>query len=108
MSIGQGLLFSKGIGDYEKREGIEAGALEAARKGDGRAWGANMKAKSDGAGRLELRSIKSREIETERRRRGWRGRTRPRRCPRVRATVPEAEAGRRSQTSRGERARAES
>src|SRR5271154_2345431 len=40
----KGLLFSQGIGDYEPLRRSRRRALEAARTGDGRALGANMKA----------------------------------------------------------------
>ena len=63
----KGLLFSQGIGDYEPLRRDRRRALEAARTGDGRALGANMKAQiGRELERLELRLGRIEAIEAER------------------------------------------
>jgi len=63
----KGLLFSQGIGDYEPLRRDRRRALEAARTGDGRALGANMKAQiGRELDRLELLLDQIATIETER------------------------------------------
>ena len=63
----KGLLFSQGIGDYEPLRRDRRRALEAARTGDGRALGANMKAQiGRELDRLELLLGQMAAIEAER------------------------------------------
>ena len=63
----KGLLFSQGIGDYEPLRRDRRRALEAARTGDGRALGANMKAQiGRELDRLELLLGQVAAIEAER------------------------------------------
>ena len=63
----KGLLFSQGIGDYEPLRRDRRRALEAARTGDGRALGANMKAQiGRELDRLELLLGQIAAIEAER------------------------------------------
>jgi transposase len=63
----KGLLFSQGIGDYEPLRRNRRRALEAARTGDGRALGANMKAQiGRELDRLELLLGQIAAIEAER------------------------------------------
>src|SRR3984957_16542730 len=63
----KGLLFSQGIGDYEPLRRDRRRALEAARTGDGRALGANMKAQiGRELDRLELLLDQIATIEAER------------------------------------------
>ena len=63
----KGLLFSQGIGDYEPLRRDRRRALEAARTGDGRALGANMKAQiGRELDRLELLLDQIAAVEAER------------------------------------------
>ena len=63
----KGLLFSQGIGDYEPLRRDRRRALEAARTGDGRALGANMKAQiGRELDRLELLLGQIAAVEAER------------------------------------------
>src|SRR5271167_3656215 len=63
----KGLLFSQGIGDYEPLRRDRRRALEAARTGDGRALGANMKAQiGRELERLELLLDQIAAVEAER------------------------------------------
>ena len=63
----KGLLFSQGIGDYEPLRRDRRRALEAARTGDGRALGANMKAQiGRELDRLELLMEQIKAVEAER------------------------------------------